>query len=365
MGHIVSTCRPAPNSGDFGFFDRSPNAYIRVDSRGIITAANPKARALFGIQARGIEGHSLANFIVAGDREILARFLREESPGSGASRACCLAMLNNDKGALRVKLESFSTLSDSASPGRFLALEATTEQSQGRTELADAKEKLRSVTREMEDLIGYIAECREEERQSIERDIHDDLGQQLTALSLGLAWIAGQTIDHSSSIHSKVLEFARLNTDILASLQSLTRRQRPKILEDEGFEAALKSLVDGISEKGGPCITVVYAVKGQDIGIDIQVNLFRIAQECLSNILRHARARHGTLKVWTDGNSLMFSAEDDGRGISAEKIQSRTSWGIIGMRQRTLQIGGRLSISSIQGRGTKVMIEIPIAPQAA
>lgn len=229
-------------------------------------------------------------------------------------------------------------------------------------ELEEEEGELKSAIDEIRSLNEHIIHIREEERRRIATDIHDDLGQRLTAINLGLHHLLSISQAESAVVHSEIMTLIQKNSEIIVSVQRIAGRLIPKLLEDLGLEAALSWLIADIGRLGGPIFSLHYEVGELVLSPNVSLAFFRCAQECISNILKHARAQEAVLTLGTKGDSLIFNIADNGVGINPDKSRSRHSMGLIGMRERTRQLGGTCSIHSRDGLGTTVEIVIPIAP---
>lgn len=232
--------------------------------------------------------------------------------------------------------------------------------------LRELERKDRALARAAAEIRGLsrrLADIREEERVRISREIHDDLGQRLTAINLTLHWLSGRTGGDPEQLRSSILDVVKMNTDLISAVQTIANRLRPAILDDGGLEAALRWLITGLGRRGGPAFTLNYETTLPDPESRVCVGLFRVAQECVSNVLRHADARNVTLTVSnTHDGRLLFVCDDDGVGINSATLAADPGLGLIGMRERVAQIGGCFSIGGGREGGTRVRIMVPCSP---
>jgi two-component system, NarL family, sensor histidine kinase UhpB len=199
---------------------------------------------------------------------------------------------------------------------------------------------------------GHALAAQEGERQRIARELHDEIGQSLTAVLLALKRAADRAPDDLREELHAVQETVRGSLD---EVRQVARRLRPGVLEDLGLHSALSALVAEFTESTG--VPVVRSSNGglPELDSDIELVLYRITQESLTNVARHAGARRVQLCLVTTPESVALSIIDDGRGGVV-----REGAGIRGMRERALLIGADLTVSSTEGRGTEVRLTVPV-----
>lgn len=198
---------------------------------------------------------------------------------------------------------------------------------------------------------AHALAAQEGERQRIARELHDEIGQSLTVVLLALKRVVDRApADLCEELHG-VQETVRASLD---EVRQVARRLRPGVLEDLGLHAALSALATDLSRMGGIPVTRAVEPDHPALGADVELVLYRIAQESLTNIARHARATRAELSLTTEDGRLVLRISDNGRGGAGED-----GAGIRGMRERALLIGARLSVDSPPGEGTHVRLVIP------
>ncbi|MFI6628607.1 histidine kinase [Nonomuraea fuscirosea] len=198
---------------------------------------------------------------------------------------------------------------------------------------------------------AHALAAQEGERQRIARELHDEIGQSLTVVLLALKRVVDRApADLCEELHG-VQETVRASLD---EVRQVARRLRPGVLEDLGLHAALSALATDLSRMGGIPVTRSVEPDHPALGADVELVLYRIAQESLTNIARHARATRAELSLTTEDGRLVLRISDNGRGGAGED-----GAGIRGMRERALLIGARLSVDSPPGEGTHVRLVIP------
>ena len=210
-----------------------------------------------------------------------------------------------------------------------------------------------------------LVSAHDQERRRISRDIHDHLGQQMTALRLTLESIDGPR-DPDSSGRDGVERARQLAADIDQSLDFLTWELRPVGgLEEFGLAIALQDLVSGWSERFG--IGADFQGPTPEtlrLSTDVAANLYSVAQEALHNVVKHARAGHVSVSLDVGDHETVVKVKDDGRGFDASGPSAKQGLGLISMRERATLCGGTVDIDSAPGRGTTVCVRIPNVAEA-
>jgi PAS domain S-box-containing protein len=228
------------------------------------------------------------------------------------------------------------------------------------TERKRAEEALRSSQQRLRLLAARIEAAREEERTATAREVHDELGQALTGLKMDLAWLKEHRTEVQTNGFMERLAAAEALADsTLDGMRSLAARLRPSLLDDLGLTAAIEWQVKEFGERVGCWLDL--DLTDEDIGIDRERDtaVYRILQEALTNIARHAQASRVQVSLRAIDDTLALTVADDGTGIRNEDIESVTSMGLTGMRERAASLGGRVDISSRPEGGTRVLLRVP------
>lgn len=233
------------------------------------------------------------------------------------------------------------------------------------TERKEAEEELRQSRERLRALAGRLHTVREEESALIARKIHDELGQSLTALKLDIAWVGRRVAEmDNESTHPHVSERLRSMAndadETINTVRNISTQLRPVILDDMGLVKALEWQSQEFQGRTGiACSFHIDTIKNE-FDPDRSTAIFRIFQEILTNVARHAEAESVQTNLRTDNGLLLLDVRDDGRGISDEEIGSPRALGILGMRERAQLCGGDLSIKRRNGKGTRVTLKIPL-----
>ena len=216
--------------------------------------------------------------------------------------------------------------------------------------------ELENSLKQLHSLTKHIEKVREEERLAISRELHDDLGQSLTAIKIDLGIIKRSV--PGIEIEQRIVKTSALVTDIIKKVQKITFQLRPKIIDDLGIEAGIICYTNEFSERTEIEINL-------DIDLDIEISsyasliIYRIMQESLTNVARHAKATHVDIELSMDKNFITLMVTDNGIGISESQIKLSSSFGIKGMKERSEFLKGTLDVYN-NGSGTSTKLVFPI-----
>lgn len=222
------------------------------------------------------------------------------------------------------------------------------------------EEEMRKANDELRRLSGYLQQVREEERKSIARDIHDDLGQQLTGLQMDAHWLKRKMSGSDEILIEKIQEISQSIDMAIISVRKILSDLRPNILDDLGMIAAMEWL-NLETMKRYPAIQLQLITSSTTVNINPETatSLFRIYQEAVNNAIKHANAGKITGTLSSDAFLIKLIIEDDGKGIEDQDVKSG-GYGLLGIRERTYILGGTFSIQSESGKGTRLTIIIPV-----
>jgi two-component system, NarL family, sensor histidine kinase UhpB len=227
---------------------------------------------------------------------------------------------------------------------------------------ADITEKKRALEEklaleQLQLLAQHTETARESERESISRDLHDELGQALTAIKIHLGFISQSVSD--VTVVSKINKVTSMVSEAITSVKRITAKLRPEILDELGLEATIRWYAKEFAEINRVAINLTIQ-PGIALPIDFSVTVFRIVQEALTNISRHAGATRVYIGLSETNDSIKLRISDNGSGITKDDIESKTSWGIISMKERAKSLGGTFDIYSEPGAGTVIKIVFPV-----
>jgi signal transduction histidine kinase len=229
-----------------------------------------------------------------------------------------------------------------------------TSRKQREKKVTDARQKLRNLT-------AHLLTVREKEREHISREIHDELAQLLTALKMELALMKKKVPGNQKSIHRTIRSMSNMLDNTIHTVQSISSELRPKLLDELGLKEAMKWQARKFRNHTGITCRLLYNFADTTLDKNINTTLFRILQESLTNVFRHAKASKVQVSLTENAGCLLMEVKDDGRGITKAEIDSPKSLGLIGMRERIYCLRGRIDINRTQNKkGTRVLISIPL-----
>ncbi len=228
------------------------------------------------------------------------------------------------------------------------------------TELKEAYNKLEESQKQLQALAEYLEKIREEERTYIAREIHDDLGQTLTALKIDLSWLKRNAAQGKYPQVSKINGMINLVDNTIKTVQRISSQLRPGILDDLGLVATLEWATMEFEERTNIACNLNIQPKNFDIAENTSIALFRIYQEILTNISRHANAKNVNINIEKKNNFISLYVRDDGKGIEQNEINSPKSLGLIGIKERVRGLGGTVEIEGIKNKGTTIKIILPL-----
>jgi signal transduction histidine kinase len=209
-------------------------------------------------------------------------------------------------------------------------------------------------------LAAYENEVREQERIRIAREIHDQLGQSLTILRMDLAWLEKHLGSAPSPTAAKLAAMSQVIAEALDNLHTVTAELRPVILDDFGLAAAIEWQVEEFRQRTGIDCRWEPSDFEPDLPKGLATALFRVFQETLTNILRHAQADVVRVELTSREGDLVLTVADNGRGIRAAEVENPQSFGLLGMRERLYPWNGHIAFEGQPGRGTRVVVRLPL-----
>lgn len=321
---------------------------VGLDLRGNVTIFNAEAERISGYSREEILGRNMFETMSKGrgDGSVWNAFRLMPSDSAGPGSFDCESELVTKLGEERNVAWRFSAIANHAGETRIVAFGS------------DVTER-RHYERKSRDLSRKVIVMQEEERAALSRELHDELGQQLTAMRMELEWLrkrnqSGADAEYIQMIGGMV-ESASLE------LRRICRGLRPQILDDLGLAAAMEALADEFAQILG--IDVEFSAdqfENAEIPPETAICVYRVQQEALNNIAKHAKAGSARVSFTRHGGGFMLEVADDGAGFSpADGAGERKSYGIIGMNERAGMCGGTLDIASAPGAGAKVVMKIP------
>ncbi|MCG6879096.1 MAG: sensor histidine kinase, partial [Deltaproteobacteria bacterium] len=235
----------------------------------------------------------------------------------------------------------------------------------GTIENARLMETIRRHRGDLRNLTQKLFQSQEEERRRIARELHDEAGQSLTAVKLGLERLMEKHASANEDLRDEISEIGRMINRTSSEIRRLSFHLHPTLLIDLGLEPALNRYFSDIAKHSG--LEIDFSMVGFDgrLDRDIETVLYRFSQEAMTNTLKHSGAERFRLSMIKSYPQIIFLAEDDGTGFNAEIIgRDQQSLGLIGMRERAALLGGSFLLRSNPGEGTRIRIEIPYSEES-
>ncbi len=225
----------------------------------------------------------------------------------------------------------------------------------------EAEKKIKDTGERLRNLALHLQNVREEERTLIAREIHDELGQMLTFLKIQINLIGKKLNDNQQALKEKVESSLKLIDDSINSIQKIAEKLRPNVLDELGIGPAIDWQAKDFSERTG--IECVCNLSKDELILDKEKStaVFRIFQEALTNVARHANANRVFISLKEFKKNLILEIKDNGKGITSSQINDPRSLGILGMKERAMLFGGSVTLKSSMNSGTTVKVELPLS----
>jgi signal transduction histidine kinase len=227
--------------------------------------------------------------------------------------------------------------------------------------VAEQHERDRALRRDLQRLSSALIKAREDERRSIARELHDEIGQLMTAAKVTLAAVR-RAVAMDGPVRRSLDEATDIVDRALHGVRDLTRLLHPTVLEDLGLVAAVDLLVKEFRKRDGADIVLLHEHCQGRLRPDVETAAYRIVQEGLTNVAKHARARHCVVRLLGHDGKLVVEVDDDGVGFAGEAAAAE-GLGLVSMRERAAQLGGSMEILSGSGRGTRITVVLPLQPE--
>jgi PAS domain S-box-containing protein len=330
------------------------DAIVIINSDRRLVLFNRAAERMFGMPARAAVGCTVTDWLAGCRRQPQGRELQNylddaQTAPPGMVLLGMLELIGNDQ-------ESPVELSLSTTSVRGLVL--VTAVFRDLTERRRAEQELVATNRQLQELSASLQKVREEERARIARELHDELGQLLTGMRMEVSWLGGRLPAELPQLGSKVGVIKGLIDQTIVSVRRIAAELRPLVLDDLGFAAAATWYVDQFSSRTGLPVSLDLPVDDPWLDEAAATALFRILQESLTNVVRHARASRVEVALVRRGDAWVLSISDDGQGLAPD-VGRKAGIGLIGMRERVNILGGRFSAGPAPGGGTLVEAVVP------
>lgn len=229
-------------------------------------------------------------------------------------------------------------------------------------------EQSRRMQEQLRLLSRQLLLSQEEERKMISRELHDVIAQTLTSINVRLANLKKDAMRSTKSLDRNIARTQRLVERSVDIVHRFARDLRPSVLDDLGLIPALRTFIKGFREETGVRVNLSVFAGVEQVNGDKRTVLYRVAQEALTNVARHARARNAQVKIEKAGRDICMKIKDDGKGFQKERVLSAKRGerlGLLGMRERLEMVGGKFNVTSAPGKGTTVLAQVPLMKPVA
>lgn len=331
----------------------SPVGIFHTDAAGSTTYVNPRWCQISGITYEKAMGNGWFEAVHPDDRDMLRRNWEEATRHQQVSVSEYRFVRPNGSTAWVIGQAIPERDADGAIVGYVGTTTDITDRKLAEKEMEESSQKLRQLT-------THLLNIREEERKRIGREIHDELGQQLTAIKMDISWIAKKTDPSQEAFKTKLQNVIALLDGGNQSIRRILNELRPVILDDYGLLEALLWQAQQFTANTHIPVAMTASESDMRIPEEISTCIFRIFQEALTNITRYAKATQVKVSLDIDSDSVLLNIEDNGLGFDTELTKTKKSFGILGMKERVASLNGRFDLSSVPGNGTRISIHIPI-----
>ncbi len=331
-------------------FEQAPQAIVLLDAMHRIVGVNREFSGVFGYTLQEAVGRTLAELIVPEELRDQERSYRESVEGGELIDAEVVRRRKNGS-RLEVSMLRVPVSLPRGETVDFAIYRDITSRKRMENELLHSFEQMRALT-------AHLQTVREEERTRVAREIHDELGQDLTAIKIQVSSIMrGLPADPGQA--EKTESTLQLIDDTIQSVRRISTDLRTQIPDDLGLLGAIEWAGEEFENRTG--VKCRLDLPREEVVTDRAraAAVFRIFQESLTNIARHASAAEVNVRLARENGSLILQVDDNGKGLPTEALSAATSIGILGMRERASLVGGELIITSIQGKGTTVKVRVP------
>lgn len=334
-----------------GTFDSAHDAILMLDRRANIIRVNVATLRLLECEFRDLIGKPLA--------EVTRNRLQLEDPfhvrqvWSDRSQVRTDLELEQKSIWLRSSVDPIMT-EDSRIDGAVVFIADITTEKQAEIRLLNTLEELRELS-------SHLQTVREEERRSIAREVHDELGHTLTALKMDIAWLVKHIPDDRGEIVTRGAELTSLIDQTISSMRRIVSRLRPPVLDDLGLDAALEWLASDFQRYSGVETDINLADLPNRLRGTKASCIFRIVQEALTNVSKHAAANHVSIRGGMEGDAYLLVVRDDGKGFVFDPDAHKSGFGLLGIAERVRELDGRMELDTEPGKGSTLVITFPEA----
>jgi PAS domain S-box-containing protein len=380
-------------------YDFAPVGYFSLDAKGIILEVNLTGAALLGVERSRLINRTITRYITPSSRSDFLRFLEIVLSGNG-KQDCDMALMKGDASGFWASIHGMPTITSDgpakccrmtvsditiskqaedvkrrlevmAASNLALSKEITLRQAAEKALKISERhyilllEQSRHMQKQLRKLSHKILSAQEDERREISLELHDVISQTLIGINVRLAGLKQEALINPHDLSHNIASAQRLVTRSVRIVHHFARELRPAILDDLGLVPALRSFADIFSKRTKIPVTM-HVVPGIDKLVKNKCTvLYRVAQESLNNVARHARASQIELSIRNIPEGICMQIKDNGKSFDVERTlhgKGSKRLGLLGMRERLEMVGGRCDIESASGKGTTITALLPINP---
>jgi PAS domain S-box-containing protein len=335
-------------------YETMMDGYVRVRMDGLILESNAAFKAMVGYSEKELKSLTYADITPAKWHAMEAQIVRRQILKKGYSEIYQKEYRRKDGTIIPIELRTYLVTNHAGHPIEMWAtVRDISERNKAEEALKLSQEQLRKFSL-------YLQEQLEAEKKYLAAEIHDEIGQMLTGLKIDLAWLAKRLPAGAEALAEKTCSMSTLIDETDKVTKRIVADLRPTILDDLGLQEAMRWLVKQFKTRTG--IRCRLLMDSDEFSLDKErsVDVFRIAQEALTNVSRHSGASEVRIRLRLIDQLVMLHIADNGKGISEQQVNDRNSFGLMGMRERARKWGGELRIMAPPGRGTVISLRLPL-----
>jgi PAS domain S-box-containing protein len=335
--------------------EAAPSGMVIVDQDGKIVLVNSRTEELFGYQRKDLVGQQVEVLVPPASREkhtTLRRdfFAQPQARQMGAGRE--LQGLREDGSRFPVEI-GLNPIDTGSGMWVLASILDVSERRQSERELRESRQELRA-------LAARLFRAQEEERKRIARELHDGLSQSVAVLAFDTSSLVLAPPPAPEEMKKSLSKLQARITELSQDIRQIAHQLHPSILEDLGLAAALRELCEEFAARETIPVIFEHETLEETLPVDVASCLYRVAQEALHNIQKHARASHVWISAGQEAEDVRLCVRDDGVGFRSEAGASPQGMGIVSMKERVRLLQGRFSIASQPGEGTTLTVSIPL-----